>query len=216
MLQKQLLTHIVKVKKVNKIFIMGISIEQVKKLRDQTSVSIMQCKKALEEANGDEEKALILLKKKSSDIAAKKADRELGAGAVGSYVHSTGTIGAMVLLACETDFVAKNEEFTALAHDIAMQVAAMVPSYITVEEIPTSDKEKASLTFAEEVAGKPDELKAQILSGKVDAYFKDQVLMTQSFFKDSKKTIADLITEATQKFGERIAVSSMSRIAVGD
>lgn len=194
---------------------MTISIEQVKELRDATGVSIMQCKKALEETDGDREKAIVLLKKKSGAIAAKKADRELGAGYVDAYVHAGGSVAALVLLSCETDFVAKNEEFKALAHDIAMQVAAMDPKYKSMDDIPEEVRVTAQETFAGEVEGKPADLKEKILTGKVEAYFADQVLLTQTFFKDPNKTIADLVSEGTQKFGERIAIGAFSRIAVG-
>src|SRR5690606_31066136 len=108
---------------------MAITTEDVKKLRDETGISIMQCKKALEEAGGDLEKARVILEKQSKAVASKKADREIGAGTVASYIHNTGTVGAMVLLLCETDFVARNEEFKALAYDIAMQVAATSPEF---------------------------------------------------------------------------------------
>ena len=112
-----------------------ITTDQVKELRDRTGISIMQCKKALEEASGDMEKALVLLKKKGAEIADKKSDRSLGAGVVASYIHSTGSVGAMVELWCETDFVAKNEEFKALAREIAMQIAATNPSFVSSDEI---------------------------------------------------------------------------------
>jgi elongation factor Ts len=114
---------------------MNISMDQVKELRDKTGISIMQCRKALEQAEGDMEKALGILREKSADIAAKKGDRELGAGAVGSYVHATGTIGAMVLLMSETDFVSKNKEFTDLARDISMHIAASDPETVEVSAL---------------------------------------------------------------------------------
>lgn len=115
---------------------MEITSTQLKELRDKTGISVMQCKKALEEAGGDMEKAVIILKKKRSEAAEKKSDRELGAGAVGVYVHNTNEVASMVLLSCETDFVSKNLEFVALAKEIAMQVAATNPTYITTAEVP--------------------------------------------------------------------------------
>ena len=136
---------------------MEISSAQIKELRDSTGISVMQCKKALEEAEGDMEKAIIILKKKRSEAADKKSDRELGAGAVGTYVHNTNEVAAMVLLASETDFVSKNEEFIALAKEIAMHVAATNPTYITKEEIPAEAIEKAKEVFAPELEGKPEE-----------------------------------------------------------
>ncbi len=191
---------------------MDIATDVLKTLRDKTGVSVMQCKKALEEAGGDVDKAEVILRKKSGAAAEKKGDRELGAGWIGSYVHD-GTIGAMVLLSSETDFVAKNAEFGALAREIAMQVAAGNPTYLTDAEIPQEAKDAASAVFAGEVEGKPEEMKAKILDGKLAAYFRDQVLLDQPYIKDDSKTIRDLISEATQKFGERIEVSKFSRFS---
>ena len=156
---------------------MEISSEQLKALRDQTGISVMQCKKALIEAEGDMDKAIIILKKKRSEAADKKADRELGAGAIGHYLHNTGEVAAMVLLACETDFVSKNEEFVALARDIAMHVAATDPKFISKEDLPADAIEKAKEVFAPELEGKPEEMKEKIMQGKLDSYFKDQILM---------------------------------------
>ena len=150
---------------------MAISPEVVKELRDKTGISVMECKKALEEAGGDMEKALEILGKRAIVTAGKKADRVFGAGTVQSYIHNTGQIGALVMLSCETDFVSKNEEFIAFARDIAMHAAAMRP-----------------LDIAE--------------------------LFAQPFIKDETKTISDLISQATQKFGERVEVSALTISAV--
>lgn len=193
---------------------MDISSAQLKELRDATGVSVMQCKKALEEAGGDMEKALIILKKRGSEAAAKKADRAFGAGAVGAYVHNTHEVAALVLLSSETDFVAKNEAFVALARDIAMQVAATKPRFISRSEITEADTVKAKEVFAAEVEGKPEDLKEKILQGKLDSFFKEQVLLEQDYIKDPSQTIGGLITAAIQKFGENIAVSEMSRLSV--
>lgn len=193
---------------------MAITSKEIKELRDQTGVSVMQCKKALEEAGGDLEKAAILLRKKSSEAAAKKSDRDLGAGAIGAYVHSTNEVAAMVLLSCETDFVSKNEEFVALAREIAMHVAAQAPLYVSREEVDAAAIEKAKEVFGEEVKDKPAEIQEKILEGKLDAYFKEQVLMEQAFIKDSDKTIGNLITEAVQKFGENIVIAKVERLSV--
>ncbi|HYD92868.1 MAG TPA: elongation factor Ts [Candidatus Paceibacterota bacterium] len=192
---------------------MEISTDIVKALRDKTGVSVMQCRKALEEAGGDIEKAEVILRKKSGAVAEKKADRDLGAGAIGSYVHD-GAIGAMVVLSCETDFVARNPEFPALAREIAMQVAATNPTYNRIENIPEDVVAKAREVFEKEVEGKPEDMKAKILEGKLNSYFSDQVLMNQVFIKDESKTIRDLIAEASQKFGERVEVTRFVRISV--
>lgn len=192
-----------------------ITTEQIKELRDNTGLSIMQCKKALEEANGDISKAVILLQKKGAGIAAKKADRNLGAGKVVSYVHSTGNIASMVELLCETDFVAKNAEFGALAYDIAMQIAATNPIYLKMADIPEEKIKEAEEVFAKEVEGKPEEMKAKILEGKTNAYFKEKVLLEQEFIKNPEVTINGLIESFIQKFGERTEIGRFVRFGVG-
>jgi len=191
---------------------MEITTDSIKQLREMTGVSVMQCKKALTEAGGDLAKAEVILKKHSAASALKKADRSLAAGAIGSYTHD-GTIGAMVLLSCETDFVAKNPEFVELARAIAMQVAATNPAYTTSDEIPEDAKKAAISVFQKEVADKPEEMREKILEGKLESYFRDQVLLDQPFIKDESKTVRDLLNEATQKFGERAEVSRFARLA---
>ena len=193
-----------------------ITTEQVKELRDATGVSVMQCKKALEEADGDKEKALNLLMKKSGDIASKKSDRKLGAGTIQAYIHNSGTVGVMVELACETDFVAKNEEFVALAHDIAMHAAAMSPEFLSRDEITDDIKAEVREMFAKEVeeSDKPEDIKEKMLEGKVDTYFKEKVLLEQAFVKDPSVTIADLVKQAVQKFGENTEVVRFVRFSV--
>lgn len=193
---------------------MAITTDEVKKLRDATGVSIMQCKQALEEAEGDFDKAILILRKKGGAAAAKKADRELGAGTVASYLHGNKEIAATVVLRSETDFVSKNEEFEALAYDIAMQVAATNPLYVKREDVPEDKLEAIKEMFAAEVAGKPDNLKEQILGGKVDAYLQGMVLLEQPFIKDGERTIKSLLEEATQKFGERVEIGQISRLSV--
>jgi elongation factor Ts len=191
---------------------MEITTESIKQLREKTSVSVMQCKKALEEAGGDLAKAEVILKKHSANTAEKKAERELKAGTIGTYVHEGG-IGAMVLLSCETDFVAKNPEFAALAREIAMQVAATDPKYATTDEISPEAKTAATAVFEKEVEGKPEEMKAKIMEGKLASYFRDQVLLEQPFIKDDTKTVKDLLNEATQKFGERVELTRFVRLS---
>ncbi len=191
-----------------------ITTTQLKELRDATGISVMQCRKALEEAAGDMEKAKIILTKKGGEAAAKKSDRELGAGVIGSYVHTTGEVAALVHLACETDFVAKNEEFIALARGIAMQVAAQNPQFITRAEVSAEAMEKAKEVFALEVKDKPADIQEKILAGKLDAYFKERVLMEQAFIKEPEKTIGDLVNSAIQKFGENTVIARMERLSV--
>lgn len=193
---------------------MEISSAQLKELRDTTGISVMQCKKALEEAGGDMAKAKIILQRKGGEIALKKSDRKLGAGVIGSYVHSTNGVAALVHLACETDFVAKNEEFVHLAREIAMQVAAQNPRYLSRSEVDEAALTKAKEVFSAEVKDKPAEIQEKILAGKLDAYFKDLILIEQPFIKDQDLTIGDLITAGIQKFGENIAIAEISRLSV--
>lgn len=193
---------------------MEITSAQLKELRDTTGISVMQCKKALEEAGGDMEKAVIILKKKRSEAADKKADRALAAGAVGVYVHNTNEVAAMILLSCETDFVSKNEEFVALARDIAMHVTATNPKYITKAEIDEAMLEKARQVFEAEIGDKPAEMKVKILEGKMSSYFKEQILLEQDFIKNPDTTIGEMVSGAVQKFGENVAIASMTRLSV--
>ena len=192
---------------------MELTTDIIKELRDKTGVSVMQCKKALEEAGGDLAQAEVILKKHSAAAAEKKGDRELGAGAISTYVHD-GAIGAMVLISCETDFVAKNPEFAALAREIAMQVAAINPKYDRIENVAEDERAAAVAVFEREVEGKPEEMKAKIMEGKLASHFRDQVLLESPYIKDESKTIRDLLNEATQKFGERIEVTAFSRLSV--
>ncbi len=192
-----------------------ITAETIKQLREQTGVSVMQCKKALEEAGGDMEKALQILKQKSAASAAKKADRELGAGIIESYVHM-GKIGVLVELNCETDFVAKNDEFKQLAKELCMQIAAMAPEYVSSEKIPEDTYARVREIYAEEIAAlsKPEEIKEKILAGKVADYLGSLTLLEQAYIKDDKMTIKQLIEEAVQKIGEKIEVSRFVRYVV--
>lgn len=186
----------------------------LKMLRDATGVSIMQCKKALEEAGGDIEKAKMILRKQSSAIASKKVDRALGAGVAAAYTHAGGSVVGAVVLASETDFVSKNEAFAKLAYDIAMHVAAMNPQFRSREDIKETDLKVAREVFAAEVANVPEAARAKALDGKVDSYLKERVLLEQSFVKDSNITIRELIDSAIQKFGEKIEVVRFERLSV--
>lgn len=191
----------------------------IKSLRDETGVSVMQVKKALEDAGGDFDKARMALRKKSGEIAAKKGDRTLGSGAIAAYIHAGGTVGAMIELSCETDFVAKNPDFKQLAYDIAMHVAAMNPKYVRVDQVTDEEKEKAKAFFVEEVEktmkGKPDAIREKALQGKLDAYLKEQCLVEQPYVKNPDMTIGDLVKAAVQKFGENTEISRMVRFAAG-
>lgn len=180
-----------------------ITTEQIKELRDLTGISIMQCKKALEEAGGDKEKALEILREKSGEIAAKKGDRVLGAGAIQSYIHSNKTIGALVELSCETDFVARNEEFVAMARDIAMHITATMPEFIDESEVTDEARAKIKAELGESAT---DEQVAGVVAEKI--------LINQPFIKNPEVTIKGLLDGGVQKFGEKIAVTRFVRFSI--
>ena len=188
--------------------------EEIKALRDITGVSVMQCKKALEEAGGDMEKAKVLLRKASAISALKKADRELGAGAVAAYVHAGGTVLGAVVLACETDFVSGNDEFKKLAYDIAMHVAAMAPQFKSRNDVKESDLAAAKAVFEGEAANIAEANRAKAIEGKIDSYLRDRVLLEQPFVKDNSVTIGELINNAVQKFGEKVELVRYERLSV--
>ncbi|KKW24379.1 MAG: Elongation factor Ts [Candidatus Kaiserbacteria bacterium GW2011_GWB1_52_6] len=191
-----------------------IGTEQIKALREETGVSIMQCKKALEEAEGDMEKAKVILRKLSSSIAGKKADRTLGAGVVAAYTHAGGSVVGAVVLMTETDFVSKNEGFAKLAYDIAMHVAAMKPQFRSREDVHDSDIKAAREVFEKEVEKIAGPARERALMGKLESYLAERVLLEQPFVKDSSITVRQLIEQAVQKFGEKIEVVRFERLSV--
>lgn len=172
----------------------------------------MDVKKALDKASGDENKALDVLRKQGKKIAAKKQDeRDTKDGLVEAYIHSGGKVGSMVVLGCETDFVAKNEDFKELAHEIAMQVAAMRPEYISVNDVPEDVKSKEMEIYKEQLKneGKPENVWDKILEGKMNKFYEQSCLLNQLYIKDDKKKIKDLIDGTTAKLGEKIEVKKM-------
>ena len=193
-----------------------ITADQVKELRNKTGISVMQCKRALEDAGGDLDKAVEILKTKGAEITLKKGGRALQSGTIAAYIHGNGAIGAMVELSCETDFVARNEEFKALAHDIAMHIAAMAPEFINEKEVTNKEKKSVRELFLKEIeeSGKPDDVKKKMLTGKVSTYFKEKTLLSQQFVKEPNQTIADLLIAIVQKFGERIEVAKFERFII--
>lgn len=191
-----------------------ITTEQIKELRDTTGVSVMQCKKALEEAEGNIEKAIVILRKKSGEIAAKKGDRIFGAGTIQAYIHSTGRVGTIVELLCETDFVSGNDEFKSLARDIAMHITASNPKFLRKEDITEEARNLAKEVFMKEVEGKPKEMQDKILEGKLATYFGEMVLLNQPFIKNQELTIESLVQAAVQKFGEKIEIARFERFGV--
>ncbi|MFH0755123.1 MAG: elongation factor Ts [bacterium] len=193
---------------------MDISMEQVKELREKTGISIMQCKKALESAKGDMDKAIIYLQKKGAEMAEKKSDRVLKSGRIVSYIHGNGSVGVLVELCSESDFVSKHEDFQKLAYELAMQIAATNPIYIKKEEISLEEKTKILSVLADEVKDKPEAMRENILNGKLDAFLKEKILMEQDFIKDSNITIKILIQNAIQKFGENIEIAKFIRFDI--
>jgi elongation factor Ts len=192
-----------------------IDAKMVAELRAKTGAGMVDCKKALEEANGDEAKAMEILRAKGAMKAAKKnAERETAEGLVEAYVHANGKVGALVELQCETDFVALNPEFKQLAHEIAMQVAAMAPIYVSPEEIPAGIVEKERNLYLAEIAEekKPEEIKVKIVEGKLAKWYADVCLLNQLWVKDDSKTIAQLITEKVATIGEKIIVARFVRL----
>ncbi len=193
---------------------MAITTDVVKELRDQTGVSIMQCKKALEEAGGDIEKAKVILRKASTMSAQKKADRTLGAGVAAAYTHAGGQVLGAVVLACETDFVSKNDEFQRLAYDVAMHVAAMNPQFRSREDLKEADLQMMRQVFEKEAENVPQVARTRAVEGKLDRYLAERVLIEQPFVKDPTITIRTLIDSAVQKFGEKIEVVRFERLSV--
>ncbi len=193
---------------------MAISTDMVKELRDATGVAIMQCKKALEEAGGDIEKAKIILRKQSAAIASKKKDRELGAGIVAAYTHAGGSVVGTVVLLCETDFVAKSDEFKKLAYDVAMHVAAMNPRFLTREDVKDEDLKAAREVFEKEAAVVPEVARKKAVEGKLNAYISEKVILDQPFVKDPSVTVRTLLDSAVQKFGERVELARFERLSV--
>jgi elongation factor Ts len=186
----------------------------VMELRNRTGAGVVDAKNALEEAGGDMDNAIEILKKKGALKAAKKSsERTTSEGVIASYIHHTKKLGAMVELQCETDFVARNEEFQALANDIAMQVAAIDPLYVSSDSIPMNESEKQREIFKAEMEAdnKPEEIKAKIIEGKMNKWYSEVCLLNQSFFKDEDKTVQDLLNEKIAKIGEKIVIARFER-----
>lgn len=195
-----------------------INANDIKELRAKTGAGVQDCKKALDESNGDMEKAVAYLREKGIASVAKKASRIAGEGLVTSYIHMGGKIGVLLEVNCETDFVAKSEAFQLLCKDIAMQIAAAKPEYVRIEEVPAEnvEKEKEILIVQAQNEGKPKEIAEKMVQGRIKKYYKDVCLMEQEFVKDPSKTISDLITDATLKIGEKITIRRFVRYEMGE
>ncbi len=195
---------------------MGISVDDVKKLRDLTGVGLTDAKQALVDADGDFDKALEEMRKKGLTRAEKKGDREARQGIVDSYVHD-GRIGVVIEVNCETDFVARLDEFKRLVHEVAMQVAAMSPQYVSVNDVPAEEQErvKAELMESEALQSKPADMRDKIVEGQLKKYFEEKALMNQVYVLDDSKTVDQHVKESIAKLGENIVIRQFRRIELG-
>ncbi|QTH45875.1 translation elongation factor Ts [Cohnella sp. LGH] len=197
---------------------MAISAADVKTLRERTGAGMLDCKKALEEANGDLTKASELLREKGLAAAAKKGDRIATEGVVESYIHAGGRIGVLVEVNCETDFVAKTDQFRAFVKDIAMQIAAANPKFLAREEVSQAelDKEKEILRNQALNEGKPEKIVDKMVEGRMNKYYEENCLMEQVFVKDQEKTITELLNEKIAAIGEKISIRRFARYELGE
>ena len=196
---------------------MTISASDIAKLREKTGLGMMECKKALEEAGGDETKALEVLRKKGAAKAASKSERVVREGVVESYVHDN-KIGVLVEVLAETDFVAKNDDFKSFVHDIALHIAASNPKYVSSSDVPTNEveEEKKNLMAQDDMKGKPKEIAEKIVEGRIKKYFEQICLLDQPFIKDQDKTVGELLNGTIQKIGENIVISRFVRFELGN
>ncbi|EPR35775.1 Elongation factor Ts [Alkalidesulfovibrio alkalitolerans DSM 16529] len=197
---------------------MSISASQVKILRDKTGAGMMDCKKALAECAGDEEKAIAWLREKGIAKAAKRAGRAATEGIIGSYIHSNGKIGVIVEVKCETDFVARSEKFQEFAKNVAMQIAAAAPICLSADQVPGEllAKEKEIFKNQAMAEGKPENIAEKIVEGRIKKFYKEVCLLEQPFIKDDKLTIQDLLNELVAVLGENIQIGRFSRMALGE
>jgi elongation factor Ts len=196
---------------------MEISATAVKELREKTGAGMMDCKKALAETMGDFEKAVVWLREKGVAQVAKRSGRSANQGVIGSYVHG-GKVGVLVEINCETDFVAKTDDFQNLAKELAMQVAAQTPKYVAREEVPAAELERERVIYMNEAkqSGKPEAVQAKIAEGKIESYYKQICLMDQPYIREPKKSIKQYVTEVAAKLGENVVVRRFSRLQLGE
>jgi len=197
---------------------MAITAQDIAKLRAQTGAGMLDCKKALDESNGDLEKALDWLRERGVAKAAKRAGKVAAEGTVASYIHGGGSVGVLVEVNCETDFVAKNEGFQSLVSDIALHIAASAPQYVTRDEVPADVFEREKAIYVEQMKneGKPADIIEKIVGGKIDKFYSEICLMEQAFIKDEDKTIEKLLIEKTGEIGEKISVRRFARFELGE
>jgi len=195
---------------------MAITTDLIKKLREKTNAPMMDCKKALEESSGDMEIAVDILRKKGQIVALKKAGRCAKEGVIGSYIHSNSKIGVLLEVNCETDFVARNEDFKQFVKDVSMQVAATSPSYVSREEVPGHILEREKNVLKESVKNKPENVVEKIVQGKLEKFYSEVCLLDQPFVKNDKITIKDCLNELIGKIGENILIRRFVRFQVGE
>jgi elongation factor Ts len=197
---------------------MGITAAAVSELRARTGCGMMDCKKALVECNGNAEKAIDYLREKGLAKAAKKADRNAKDGRIFSYIHNTGKVGVMVEIDCETDFVAKTDDFQQLGHDVAMQIAAAKPEYVAPEDVPADVLEREKSVYREQLLaeGKPAAIIDKILEGKVRKFYEQVCLLEQPWIRDDEKKIKDLVIAQIAKMGENMKIRRFSRFSIGE
>ncbi|MHB1357179.1 MAG: translation elongation factor Ts [Anaerolineae bacterium] len=196
---------------------MATTTEMIKQLREQTGAGVLECKKALDASGGDVEKASAILKEKGLAVAAKKADRETGDGRIEAYVHPGNKLASLVEIACETDFVARTEEFRVFCHDVAMQIAASAPRWVGRANVPEEVITEEKSRYLEQMVGqnKPAEIVERALQGKLDKFYQENCLLEQPFIKDESKTIQQLMTELIAKMRENIVIKQFSRYKIG-
>jgi len=191
-------------------------LDAIKQLRDKTSAGVMDCKRALKEAGGDVNKAIEILRKKGVAMASKKASRATKQGTIGSYLHLGGKIGVLVEVSCESDFVAKNKDFKDFVKDLAMQIAASHPRYLSKEDVPKEVLEKEKDIIKAQIKGKPQNVIEKIVGGKLEKFYEDACLMEQLFIKDTNVKIGDYLTSMIAKIGENMAIRRFVRYQVGE
>ena len=195
---------------------MAIDASSVRELRDRTSAGFLDCKNALDEANGDFERAGEILRKKGLAKAMKKGSRGTPEGRVGSYIHTNGKVGVLIEINCETDFVAKNDVFGDLVKDICMHIAATDPMAVSRETVPQEMIDREKKAYNEEFKDKPDNVRDKIIDGKMESFYKEVCLINQPFVKDNDQTIEDLLKTAITKLGENVKISRFARFAIGE
>lgn len=197
---------------------MAISAAQVKELRDKTGAGFMDCKAALTEAGGDVDKAITILRTRGQARAAKRSGRSTSQGLVGSYIHMGGQVGVLVEVGCESDFVARTDEFQQLTREVAMHIAAASPLYVTRDQVPGEDVEREKAIFRAQFEGsnKPPQVIDKIVDGKMNSYYQQVVLLDQPSIRDPKTSIGDLVTAAIAKMGENINIVRFARFKIGE